>query len=176
MWLQRTLQILTENSCDMSARTLALVHKKLPWVTVDILSASDWTDHETSAFLLTGLSWGSEDVCINVLYRFPSMMQTRPVITFISIVIVTTQKQIEPSSGSWVLGYIRHVLTLSLIHCVTWRKELLWFFQHWFFPCIWISEIMILVSHAQFDNAVNERLTHKQATNKKQKFLNPKKA
>lgn len=35
---------------------------------------------------------------------------------------------------------------------------------------------MILVSHAQFDNTVNERLTHKQATNKKQKFLNPKKA
>ena len=121
LWLQRTLQIWTENSCDILARTLALRLEYLHWITEDIQWCPDWTNQGASAFLLTGLAWWSEDVCMKVLHQFLRVMQGWEVI-FISVVIFITWKQREPSSGSWMQGCVLHMLTLSLIHCTTWRN------------------------------------------------------
>ena len=72
----------------------------------------------------------------------------RWLIFFISVVIFTMWKQREPSSGSWMQGYVLHMLTLSLIRCMTWRN-CSDFSNTDFFPCVWMSEIMMLVSYKE---------------------------
>ena len=72
----------------------------------------------------------------------------RWLIFFISIVIFTMWKQREPSSGSWMQGYVLHMLTLSLIRCMTWRN-CSDFSNTDFFPCVWMSEIMMLASYKE---------------------------
>ena len=72
----------------------------------------------------------------------------RWLIFFISVVIFTMWKQREPSSGSWMQGYVLHMLTLSLIRCMTWRN-CSDFSNTDFFPCVWMSEIMMLASYKE---------------------------
>lgn len=134
----RTLQIWTDSSCDMLARTLTLEPENSTESQL-CHSLRVRMDKPSNFRFLTGLSWESEDVCVKVLHTFPSMMQTWEMINYLHSHSNShsSSKAKRTSSGSCVPEHILHVLLpLSLICCMTSTKEMFWFFQHWLFPYI----------------------------------------
>ena len=127
----------------MLVRTLALGLENL-----DILSVSGQTREPQLSF---SQGWHDEvRMCVwmNFINFWGWCKDERWLIFFISVVIFTMWKQREPSSGSWMQGYVLHMLTLSLIRCMTWRN-CSDFSNTDFFPCVWMSEIMMLVSYKE---------------------------
>lgn len=128
---KRTFQIWTDSSCDMLARTLTLE----PENSIESQlchSVSVWLDKPSNLRFFHRAPMRKRRLCELTLYVSKQDANMRGG-HFHSHCYSHHSKATRTSSGSWVLGHTLHVLTLSLISCMTWRKELLWFFQHWFF-------------------------------------------